>query len=255
MGKLYCLDAGCADATIIVSDSFTFLVDCERIEDYSHLLPATKYLRAVFITHQHRDHYSGLQYLRENGYAIGCLIYSPYQRRHGDSSVTVEEWNEFASHRDYFEAKGTALRSPYRQESFDQPYWTIDGLKFWMIGPNTGIAQSATREIHDACLVFRADLGSRKCLFTGDASDCSLNWVANNTTHACDDILHASHHGSINGADLDFIKKCVPQYTVISTASGVHENVPHPTALQRYKDNTAKVVYRTDNEGTLTWTF
>jgi beta-lactamase superfamily II metal-dependent hydrolase len=255
MGKLHCLSVGCADASIIVSPNFTFLVDCHNIENHSHLLPASKQIQAVFITHQHSDHYSGLEYLRENGYSIGCLIYSPYARRYGDSSVTIEEWDEFASHRDYFESKGTALRSPYRQASFAEPYWTIDGLKFWMLGPDSEIASSDTREIHDACLVFRADLGKRQCTFTGDASDCNLNWIAHNTTNSCDDILHASHHGSLNGADLDFIKACNIQYTVISTCSGVYDNVPSGTALARYTNNTAKTVYRTDTDGTLTWTF
>lgn len=117
------------------------------------------------------------------------------------------------------------------------------------------IASSDTRELHDACLVFRADLGQRLCTFTGDASDANLNWVAHNTTHICDDILHASHHGSINGADPDFIKACGAEYTVVSTESGVKENIPHATALKRYADGTKQKVYRTDVDGTLEWTF
>lgn len=37
-------------------------------------LPKNKTLRGVFITHQHSDHYSGLQYLRGEGYAIEYRI-------------------------------------------------------------------------------------------------------------------------------------------------------------------------------------
>ena len=255
MGKLHCLDVGCADASVIVSASFTFLVDCHDIARYAHLLPASKQIRGVFITHQHEDHYSGLEYLRDKGYSIGFLVYSPYNRRQGDASVTAEEWREFASHRDYFQSKGTGLRAPHRQDSFAKPYWDIDGMKFWMLGPEPNISSSDTRELHDACLVFRADLGNRYCTFTGDASDCNLNWIARNTTNICDDILHASHHGSINGADLDFIKACKIKQTLISTQSGVYENVPDSTALKRYEDNTTGKVYRTDVDGPLTWTF
>ncbi len=98
-------------------------------------------------------------------------------------------------------------------------------------------------------------MNKRKCLFTGDASDTNLNWIAANTTNPCGDILHASHHGSINGADLDFIKKCEPKYTVTSTQSGEYSNVPHPTALARYRDNTERKVYRTDTFGTVKWSF
>jgi beta-lactamase superfamily II metal-dependent hydrolase len=255
MGKLHCLDVGCGDASVIVSATSTFLVDCHNIERYENLLPTSKKIRGVFITHQHRDHYSGLDFLRRKGYSIGCLIHSPYHRRYGDASVTLEEWTEFASDRDYFESKGAAIRAPYRQVSFAGAYWDIDGVKFWMLGPEASITSSGTRELHDACLIFRADHGQRKCTFTGDASDNNLNWVARNTTRICDDILHASHHGSMNGADLDFIKACKPQFTVISTESGVHENVPDAAALKRYENNTSQLVYRTDVDGTVEWTF
>jgi beta-lactamase superfamily II metal-dependent hydrolase len=124
-----------------------------------------------------------------------------------------------------------------------------------LIAPSQTIAGSATRELHDACLVFRTDLGQRKCTFTGDASDANLNWIAQSTTHICDDILHASHHGSMNGADLEFIKACKAQFTVISTESGVYENVPDGTALARYQKNSTQGVYRTDRDGIIEWNF
>jgi beta-lactamase superfamily II metal-dependent hydrolase len=92
------------------------------------------------------------------------------------------------------------------------------------------------------------------CLFNGDASGANLQNVAA-LSHICDDILHASHHGSIEGADLGFIKKCNASYAVISTEADVHDNVPHPTALQRYRENTKNRVYRTDQDGSLRWRF
>lgn len=254
MGSFHCLDVGCADASVIITGTSTFLVDCHNIGEYGSLLPKNKTLRGVFITHQHFDHYSGLAYLREKRYAIECLFYSPYQRRYDDSSVTLEEWNEFNSHRDYFRARGSKLYTPYRQGKWEKPYWEPDGLKFWMLGPQEGTATSLSRELHDACLVFRADLGARKCAFTGDASDTNLADVAT-IDHICDDILHASHHASLEGASLTFIKKCNAAWTVISTACGRYDNVPHPTALKRYADNSREGVWRTDTDGTCKWTF
>lgn len=255
MGKLYHCKVGCADCSVIKSNSHTFVVDCHGIGDNADLLPADKKLRAVFVTHQHYDHFDGLEYLKDNGYSIGCLIYSPYARRYKDVSVDYDEWQAFAKYRDHFEKKGTKLYTPYRQKQFENPWWEIDGLKFFMLGPAPHIAKSDTRELHDASLVVHAVMGKRRCLFTGDASDTSLKYIADNTTNICNDILHASHHGSINGADLDFVKACSAKYTVVSTKSGVHENVPSSTAMQRYRNNTSKKVYRTDSDGRLIWTF
>ena len=255
MGTLHHLKVGCADASVIKTSSATFLIDCHNIEDHSRHLPSNKKLRGVFITHQHEDHYSGLGYLKDKGYTIDCLIYSPYVRRRGDNSVTIDEWNEFNGYRDYFKGKGTKVYTPYRQQSFKKPWWKTNGVSFEIIGPAKSIATSSTRELHDACLVIKAIMGKRNCLFTGDASDANLKWIADNTTNYCNDILHASHHGSINGADLDFIKKCNAHYTVVSTKSGVHSNVPHPTAMQRYRNYTKNKVYRTDINGSWKWTF
>lgn len=254
MGTMHCLKVGCADATVIVTATATFLVDCANIGDFSNLLPASKKIRSVFITHQHEDHYSGLRYLKDNGYTIDFLIYSPYERRYNDQSVTIDEWNEFNALRDHFVKQGTETREPYRQDSFDESWWATNGLKFWIVGPHKSVVTSDTREIHDASLVIKADMGDRHCCFTGDASDTCLEAVADDTKNYCNDILHASHHGSLNGAHLEFIKKANAKYTVISTESAVYENVPHPTALRRYSDNTKEKVYRTDN-GSIKWTF
>ena len=259
MGDLHCLNVECGDASVIISGPSTFLVDCHKIGDHSQLLPKNKAIRGVFITHQHEDHYSGLCYLKDEGFSIDHLIYSPYDRRYGDTSVTLKEWNEFNSLKDHFANKGTKLHYPYRQEEFTDMRGgkRRDDVAFEIIGPHSSTASSPTREIHDACLVIKTILGNRSCLFTGDASDANLEYIADKTNNYCNDILHASHHGSLQGAYLPFIKGCNAKYTLILTASGVYENVPHPTALKRYQDNTHK--HLTSEEptlhGTWHWTF
>ena len=255
MGELYCLSVGFGDASVIITNTATFLVDCHKIHWHKELLPRNKKIRGVFITHQHEDHYSGLNYLRDNDYTIEWLIYSPYERRRGDNSVTLEEWNEFEDLRDYFVSNETRTRACYRQDSWDEPFWDTNGVRFWIIGPDWDSANSDTREIHDASLVIKADLGNRHISFAGDASDSNLQYIADNTKAYCNDILHASHHGSINGANLDFIKKANSKHTLISTESGVHDNIPHPTALQRYRNYTEHAVQRTDVDGSLKWEF
>jgi beta-lactamase superfamily II metal-dependent hydrolase len=255
MGELHCLSVGCGDASVMITDSATFLVDCYNIGNFPRLLPSNRNLRGVFITHQHEDHYSGLNYLKDKGFTIDCLIYSPYDRRRNDSSVTLEEWNEFNELKDYFKQMGTKLYSPYRQESFDKPYWKTNGIKFEILGPHKHIATCDSREIHDASLVIGVYLGERRCLFAGDASDTSLREIAVTTNNYCNDILHVSHHGSLNGAEPEFIKKANIKYALISTEAGVYDGVPHRTALQRYRSNTQYDVRRTDVDGSWRWSF
>lgn len=259
MSKIICVSVGCADATVIQTGQGTLLVDCYRGEDYgkgtddfANYLPASKVLKAVFITHQHKDHFGGLFYLQSRGYSIEYLIYSPYKRRPLDTSVEYDEWVEFQGYKTYFEKQGAKCCTPYRQDSFKQPWWTVLGIKVWMLGPSRSIATSPEREIHDASLVMQFTFASGRSMFTGDASDKSLQDIHDTTSTYGGDLLHASHHGSIEGACLDFIKRAKPTYTVISTKAGVYPNVPHPTAITRYKDNTSKEVYRTDDN---TWTF
>jgi beta-lactamase superfamily II metal-dependent hydrolase len=193
-----------------------------------------------------------MNYLKDNKYEIEYLIYSPYERRYGDNSVEYQEWQDFQGYTEHFIKAGTKIYTPYRQDDFSNPWWTVDGLRIWIIGPEKNIATSDTRELHDASLVFTIKGEKRTCLFTGDASDASLNWIAKNTKNHCNDILHASHHGSLNGADLEFIKSCNIVHTIISTKSGEHDSVPHPTALARYNKNST-IVYRTDVSGILSY--
>ena len=77
---------------------------------------------AVFITHQHEDHYSGLEYLKDNGYQMDYLIYSPYKRRLGDSSVEYNDWRVFESYVDHFDRNGAICYTPYRQSDSSEPW-------------------------------------------------------------------------------------------------------------------------------------
>ncbi len=251
MGQAHFCDVGHGDCTIIQANSGTYLVDCHDIQRYSHLLPTSKVLPGVFVTHQHRDHYSGLQYLKSQGYSINCLIYSPYDRQWDDASSPRDEWDEFNSLRDYFVNRGTKTWTPYRQENFNERFWNAGDISFEILAPFRDLATSPTRELHDACLVVGVYAGQRRFLIAGDASDYSLNAIARNTTNYCNDLLRASHHGSLKGADLDFVKKANAKYTVVSTQAGVFSNVPHPTAMQRYRDNTSEKVFRTDQGGSV----
>ena len=130
-------------------------------------------------------------------------------------------------------------------------YRNIGGGSFWIFNPIANINNYDDRELHDASLVVLFEKGANSILFCGDASDWALDCVRNQFEIAKVHILHASHHASINGANLEFIQEAAPNNTIISTASGVYENVPHRIALRRYRENTERDVIRTDTNGTI----
>lgn len=255
-GFIQFCDVGHGDCTIIGTDSGKrVLIDCYGIEKYASLLPKNKLIEAVFITHPHDDHFGGLSFLRNNKYKIKRLIHSPYVRRHNDASVELPEWNRFRSHAVAYANSGTIIHQPFRQQNVKNVFFKCDGVSYRILGPHEHIANRDKRHVHDACLVVHVSAGTRKFLICGDASDLNLAEVASKTNNLCGDVLRASHHGSLQGADLSFIKKANPKYTLISTKVGTFESVPHPTAMSRYQNNTRVSVFRTDLNGSRKWTF
>ncbi len=251
--KYYFLNVGCADCTVMYFGSKVVMIDChqgdttqnqENILDY---IPKSK-IDVLIITHQHYDHFDGMQALLDNNIEVDEIWESKYERRYADNSIDYDEWNEYFKLRNKFGAK---IYHPTRSI---KDYDIINGAKFQFYNPPKNINNYDTRELHDASLVFSVRKGSMSITFTGDASDWALENVSSYFNLKKKHVLHASHHGSINGAQLDFIKKINPNYSIISTKSGIHQNVPHSTALQRYRNYTKKAVRRTDVDGTRIFT-
>jgi ribonuclease BN (tRNA processing enzyme) len=153
MGKLMDLDVGCANSSIILTNKHAILVDCYGLDTYNAYLPQNKMIDVLFITHQHHDHFDGISYLLDNNYSVNYLVYSPYKRRYDDSSVELDEWNDFLNFKARLEKKGTKPVTTYRQIDFEKPFCSYDNLKCYMIGPVSHIANSETRELHDASLL------------------------------------------------------------------------------------------------------
>ncbi len=251
--KYYFLKVGCADCTVMHLGSKVVMVDCHQggsengEEDIIDYIPNDR-IDVLILTHAHYDHFDGIQTLLDYDIEVGEVWESNYKRRYSDNSVGYDEWQDYQNLIGKLNAK---IYHPTRStKNFD----TVGGATFQFYGPKKNINDKDTREIHDASLVFTVRKGSMTATFTGDASDWALGEVESFFDLQKKHVLHASHHGSINGAHLEFIKKINPNYTIISTNSGVHSNVPHSTALQRYRNYSRKAVRRTDVDGTRVFT-
>ena len=251
--KYYFLKVGCADCTVMHLGTKVVMVDCHQGNsdneeaDILEYIP-NNHIDILILTHQHYDHFDGIQVLIDNDINVSEIWESNYKRRYGDNSVGLDEWNDYQNLLSKLDAK---IFHPTRStKSFD----TVGGAKLQFYNPKKNINEKDTRELHDASLVFTVRKGTMSVTFAGDASDWALEEVTDYFSLKKKRILHASHHGSINGAYLDFIKTINPNYSIISTKSGVHDNIPHPTALQRYKSYSRKAVRRTDVDGTRVFT-
>jgi len=249
----YFLNVGCADCTVMHIGSKVVMVDCHQGDaendeaDIFDYIPNNR-IDLLILTHAHYDHFDGIQKLLDNDIDVGEIWESNYQRRYGDSSVKYEEWQ------DYQNLVGKLNAPIYHPTRSAENYDTVGGANFHFYGPKKNINDESTRGIHDASLLFTVRKGTMSITFTGDASDWAQEEALNFFDLKQKHVLHASHHGSINGANLEFIKKINPNYTIISTKSGVHDNVPHATALQRYRSHSRKAVRRTDMDGTRIFT-
>ena len=171
---------------------------------------------------------------------------SPYKRRHGDNSLSLEEWNEYNQLKEKL-VPDSNIRFTCTSDARKK----LSGCEFVVLGPRKEVNNSETRECHDACLVIWGHSPANNFIICGDASDSQLDQIKNDWELSDCTVLRASHHGSDNNANLEFIKVASPRDTIISTESGIFDNLPSNTALQRYRQY-SKNVFRTDIDGTCT---
>jgi len=255
--KAHFLNVGCADCTIFEMDNDLVVIDCgyrrfgNRISKptdigyYIKNVIGKNYIDLLIITHPHHDHYLGMQDLIGK-FTIAEFWGSPYERRYGDNSLSLDDWKE------YCHLKEKLI--PDNQKRFvcsKGVRITFDSCEFLVLGLRKEVNQNDTRECHDASLVIWISTPANKFIVCGDASDSELDQIRADWKLSKCDILRASHHGSERGANLEFIKVVSPRDTIVSTKSGVFENLPSQKALQRYRHYSSNV-FRTDIDQTCT---
>lgn len=255
--KAHFLKVGCADCTVFEMDNDLVLIDCgyrrvgysvskpTDIKDYINDEIGKSYIDLLIITHPHRDHYLGMEDFIGK-FTVAEFWGSPYKRRPGDNSLSLDEWNEYCRLKENLVPDGQR-----RFTCLKGANTTIGGCEFFVLGPRSTVNSDENRECHDASLVVWVNTPANKFLICGDASDSELDQVRVDWKLSECTVLRTSHHGSENGANLEFIKAVSPRDTIISTQSGIIENLPSNLALQRYRDHSTNV-FRTDTNGTCT---
>ena len=67
------------------------------------------HIDVLIITHQHYDHFDGIQTLIDNEVTVDELWECPYKRRYGDNSVGYDEWQDYQNLKQKLVNKGTKV--------------------------------------------------------------------------------------------------------------------------------------------------
>lgn len=220
------LDVGQGDGIVVeLKTGEVFLFDCgsmnrEQVGQYV-LLPYLKYrgiskIDAVFLSHNDKDHSSGIKELLENGQEegirIGQLVLS------GDG----QEIREICSN------AGIPLRTVEAGEGF-----ATEEASFLCLHPPAGFV-SEDKNAESQC--FYVQIRNIKLLLTGDVQGegegaLLQELIQRGISHIS--VLKVSHHGSANASGEALLEQINPRVAVISCGRNNVYGHPHKEVLER----------------------
>ena len=230
------IDVGQGDSCFIQTDNMSsILIDGgDRSCGTKILIPFFKYksvmkLDAVFVSHLHDDHITGIEELINSRFKISHIYMS-------DKVTQSKNYNEF-------EKLVTANNIPFTFMNDDDKI-SIDNVTFTAI--NSSAEHSNENE---QSLVLRLDCGANSILFTGDISSTTESEILSDSDIDTD-ILKVAHHGSAGSSSIDFINAVSPELSVISVGENNKYHHPNDKTLLKYNILDIPVV-RTDYDGTI----
>ena len=232
-GKLevYFIDVGQADASLVLCDGQSMLIDGGNAADSSKMYSVMKkhgisQLDYVIGTHAHEDHIGGL---------AGALNYSSVKFAY--CPVTSYDSKASQNFRKAVEKYGASITVPKDGDTF-----SLGSAECEILAVNTG------GDTNNSSIVLRIAYGDTSFLFTGDAEREVEQAILNRKKDIQSTVLKVGHHGSESSTSYLWLREVMPQYAVISV--GKDNSYGHPTdeVLSRLRD--AEVTtFRTDMQG------
>jgi competence protein ComEC len=208
----------------------------------------TQNLLHVIITHPHWDHMSGLFDIVD----AGIKIHNIWECKYKHDSYESKDYRKLI---EKLKKGGTIV---YKPTASTNPVNLTSSTKAYFFGPPS----TEKDDIHDASIVIKlvhdyeqdGKKGRGSILFGGDAeckqsengADCAWDRIYKNYKAYLDSsVLHASHHGSINGCHEEAVKSINPYHTIISV--GNKHGLPDSKAVKIYEKYTqTKVILTRD---------
>ena len=267
--KIYVLNVGQGDATLIQTGKQTILIDTSDTDERDLLvgelerLSVTK-IDKLILTHPHADHIGSAKVLinaskkeiTANPYLEKISVAEVY-----DNGITSNS-PLYKSYMKAIEAKGIAHNALKAGDVLDFG----NGVKFTVLYPTTELVDSGNggqkSDPNNESIVGRLTYKKFSMMFTGDAEKKveSELWADNDAKALKCDILKAGHHGSYTASSENFVNTVAPSYVLISCGPDEERRNtyghPHLEPLENYLAHgiDANHIFCTRWNGTITVT-
>lgn len=193
-----------------------------------------KNIDAVFISHFHQDHYSGLNDLLEN-----CKVNTIYSSHINDENLINTNYltlntNQAFNLKDKFSSVYGLFLIPEAVEKRDDNL-TKD-LKIKILWPDKGYSSSNENNMSNVCLL---QLGNVKILVTGDIENEVEEIILDKLDDV--DIVIVPHHGSKTSSSYEFINKIKPEIAIFSYGKNIY-GIPSQEIIDRYRGAGSKIL-------------
>ena len=229
---IHFIDAGQADAALVICDGKTMLIDGGNVDDSDRIYTYLKkqnvtHLDYVVCTHAHEDHVGGLSGALTA--ATAGTVYSP---------VTDYNSKAFRNFAAKAEERAGGLTLPQAGQVI-----SLGSARITVLGP-----LKAYEETNDTSIVLRIVYGETSFLFTGDMETSAEADLLDAGAVLQSTVLKVGHHGSSTSTSYRFLREVAPTYGVISVGTDNSYNHPNDDVLSRLRDADV-ILYRTDMQG------
>lgn len=128
--------------------------------------------------------------------------------------------------------------------------WENHKNEFFVLSPE----KNFSGERNSGSITIAAKIDSLNWFFGGDLDQEGEERIIKKFPHLAIDVLKAGHHGSKTSSAEAFITQIKPKVALISVGERNRFGHPHQEVLNRLKE-TNTIIYRTDLQGAITYTF